>query len=168
MQMGCTVYQDSIISFIMAALSLSAKLITGLMICHLWEPWTWVDHFVPVSSPAEIHESVCITWRSLKQTVAVSDIEWGGGVDLHNATLQTHIHTAARVQCSGWDTYQTERQNQMFCETHVDNGRTLGMSGFADLFSKNVLFLQQTLSPAAERLLMSGSHSNQGPFGHIP
>jgi len=30
-------------------------------------------------------------------TVAVSDIVWGGGVDLHNTTLQTHIHTATRV-----------------------------------------------------------------------
>lgn len=83
----------------MTPLSLSAALITGLMI---QDPRTLVRMFLFLP-PAKIHESVCGSHGDLKN-MHISVFRHsvvrggGGGVDLHNTTIQTHIHTAARVQ----------------------------------------------------------------------
>lgn len=51
-------------------------------------------------------------------TVAVSDIVWGG-VDLHNATLQTHIHTAARVHNVPGETHTRQKDKTRCSARHI-------------------------------------------------
>lgn len=51
--------------------------------------------------------------------LALSDIIWGGGVDLHNATIQTHIYTAARVHSAPGETQTRQKDKTRCCARHV-------------------------------------------------